>query len=85
MSYLFQGTDCAKIYERVAQRIILRNKFSLQTMIDIWISGGVVREIAMVVRPVPEQDIVERACGDEVQDSEELEYGGGWGYVGSEE
>lgn len=85
MRYLFQGTDCAKIYERVAQRIILRNKFSLQTMIDIWISGGVVREIALVVREAPEQDIIERTCGDEIQDTEELEYGGGWGYRGMEE
>lgn len=76
LRYRFVSDDLANIYERVARKIILAKGLPLVAHVETWQSGGVVREIAMVVKEVPEMDIVERNCPDEVQDDEGLS--GGW-------
>lgn len=85
LRYLFNGCDCARIYERVAARIIKKNRLPLTADVEIWESKGLVREIAMVVKPVPDPiDFRYHDCSDEVQDDEGLS-GRWWGGTASEE
>lgn len=77
LRYLFNGCDCARIYEVVAARIIKKNKLPLTADLEIWESKGVVREVAMVVKMVPDPtDFRYHDCSDEAQDDEGLS--GGW-------
>jgi len=76
LRYKMNSEDCGRIYESAARRVILRKGLPLVAELETWSSRGVVREIALVVREAPEQDVIERTCGDEVQDDEGLS--GGW-------
>lgn len=70
----------ANAYSVAAFKTIMGLRLPLVSMLDIWRSRGKVREIALVVREAPEQDVIERSCADEVQDGEGLD-GGWWGRV----
>jgi len=69
LRYRFNSVDCARIYERVANRMILKKGLPITAHVETWESSGIVREIAMVVEPVPE----EYTFRDEVQDDEHHE------------
>lgn len=70
LRYFLPTRDCALAYEHVARQVILSKGLPLTAAIETWESGGYVREIAVVVREVPEEDVVERNCPDEVQDGD---------------
>jgi len=72
LRYLFNSRDCANAYELAAMKIILERRLPLTAHVEEWSSKGKVTEIAMVVRPAPE----EYTFADEVQDDEGLT--GGW-------
>lgn len=66
----------ANAYSFAAFKTIMGLRLPLVAMLDVWRSRGQVREISLVIREAPEQDVVERICADEVQDDEGLS--GGW-------
>jgi len=72
LRYIFNSRDCANAYELAALKIIVEKRLPLTAHVEEWSSKGKVTEIAMVVRPVPE----EYTFADEVQDDEGLT--GGW-------
>lgn len=59
----------AESYERMALCIILQKGLPLTAHVEIWTSCRIVREVALVIRPVPE----EYTFQDEAQDTEEYE------------
>lgn len=61
LKYRFgKSEQFAKIYERIAQRIILKKGLPLTADAETWASGGVIFEVSLVVKPVPEEDLVEQ-------------------------
>jgi hypothetical protein len=85
LRYIFSGIDLANIYEQVASTIIKTKTLPLTTDVEVWESKGVVREIAMVVRNVPDPiDFRYHDCSDEVPDTEGLD-GGWYGATASDE
>lgn len=71
-----RSESCANAYDYLARMLILAKGLPLIAMVDVWESRGKKREISLVIREAPEQDVVERICADEVQDDEGLS--GGW-------
>lgn len=79
LRYTFRWDSCAKAYEYFARKMILHYGLALTADRETWYSNGVVTEHAIVIRPVPEPDVIERAfpehaedCRDEVPGEEEL-------------
>lgn len=78
LRYVLRNDLIARAYNIVACGVIVAKGLPLVAMIDVWMSRGEIREISLVVRMAPEQDVIERTCGDECQDGEGLS-GGWWG------
>lgn len=72
LRYKFTIKECALEYECVALQIILENGLPLVAHLEEWSSRGIVREIAVVIKMVPD----EQKVADEAQDHENLT--GGW-------
>jgi len=66
LRYRFNSVDCARVYELQANRLILEKGLAVTAHVELWEASGVVREIALVVQPAPE----EHTFADEVQDDE---------------
>lgn len=64
LNYRFRSADFGKICEKHAQKVILKKKLPLTAELKIWEKRGVVFEICLVVKEVPEQDVIERAAYD---------------------
>lgn len=80
LRYKMRCDSCAKAYEYFARLVILWKRLPLIAERQTWYSNGKVREIAVVIRPIPEQDLIERAFpdqsispADEVPDAEGLD------------
>ena len=71
LKYRFATEDMGKIYERFAKWVINRKGLPLTAELETWSSGGVIREIALVVKEIPENSFE-----DETPDREGLN--GGW-------
>lgn len=60
LRYRFRVMGAAKTAEKLAQQIILKEGLRITAALEIWEIGGYVREIALVVKPVPEESIIAR-------------------------
>lgn len=60
LRYRFRIMGAAKTAEKLAQEIILKEGLRITAALEIWEIGGFVREIALVVKPVPEESIIAR-------------------------
>jgi hypothetical protein len=76
LRYIMPSDVVANAYSVAAFKTIMGLRLPLVSMLDIWRSRGKVREIALVVREAPEQDVIERSfpehsespvdeCGDD--------------------
>lgn len=64
LRYPMRCDSCAKAYEYFARLGILWKRLPLIAERQTWYSGGSVIEIAVVIRMVPEEDLIERAFPD---------------------
>lgn len=60
MHYRFRNQVTAKYFEQLAQEIILANGLPLTAALGIWSAGGVVFEMSMEVKAVPEEYFINR-------------------------
>lgn len=66
LRYKYEIIECARTFETLACKIIIHESLPLTAHLEIWESRGIVREISLVIQPVPE----EYSFADEVQDDE---------------
>jgi hypothetical protein len=60
MHYRFRNQVTARYFEQLAQEIIIANKLPLVAALGIWSAGGVVFEMSMEVKAVPEEYFISR-------------------------
>jgi len=60
LRYRFKSKLGQQVYDKIAQRIILREGLRITADWEVWQSGAVVHEIALVVKPVPEESLIAR-------------------------
>jgi len=60
MHYRFRNQVTAKYFEQLAQEIIIANKLPLTAVLGIWSAGGVIFEMSMEVKAVPEEYFISR-------------------------
>lgn len=60
LRYRFPTEQIGRIYERIAQKVIIKNGLRAVAGLEVWESAGQVREVAMVVKEVPEESLVAR-------------------------
>lgn len=60
LHYRFPTEQIGRIYERMAQKVILKNELRVTAVLEVWSVGGMVREVCLVVKAVPEEDLVEQ-------------------------
>lgn len=58
LKYGFASPDAGRIYERVANRLILKKKLAIVTELKIWHVGGRLREVALFIKPAPEEHLI---------------------------
>ncbi|HTI12484.1 MAG TPA: hypothetical protein VL832_28120 [Puia sp.] len=58
LRYKFKGYDSWNFYFKRAQKMILKHKLRVTAEKEQWASGGYVHELAIVVKPVPEEDLI---------------------------
>lgn len=60
MHYRFRNQVTAKYFEQLAQEIIIANSLPLTAALGVWSAGGVVFEMSMEVKAVPEEYFISR-------------------------
>lgn len=60
LRYRFPTEQIGRIYERMAQKVILKNQLRVTAVLEVWSVGGLVKEVCLVVKAVPEEDLVEQ-------------------------
>lgn len=60
LRYRFTSEQIGRIYERIAQKVILKNELRVTAVLEVWSIGGLIREVCLVVKLVPEEDLVEQ-------------------------
>lgn len=60
LNYRFRSVDFGKICEKHAQRTILDNHLPLTATLEVWRKRGVIFEVCLVVKEVPEESIIAR-------------------------
>lgn len=78
IKYRYHCEAVGKFYEDMANHLIIRKGWPLVTELKIWHVGGKLREVALHIKPAPEEDTIL----EEVPDTEGLD--GGW-WSGMEE
>jgi hypothetical protein len=59
LRYRFATEQIGRIYERMAQKVVLKNELRITAVLEVWHVGGMVREVCLVVKPVPEEHLIE--------------------------
>lgn len=59
LRYRFRLMGPAKVAEKLAQTIILKNGLRVTADLEIWSVGGLIRDITLVVTLVPEEYLIE--------------------------
>lgn len=60
LKYRFKTEQIGRIYERIAQKVILKNGLRATADLEVWSVGDLVREVCLVVKEVPEESVIER-------------------------
>lgn len=60
LKYRFTTEQIGRIYERMAQQVILKNELRVTAILEVWSVGGLVREVCLVVKAVPEEYLIEQ-------------------------
>ena len=60
LKYRFKTEQIGRIYERIAQKVILKNRLPAMAVLEVWRVGGIVKEVCLVVKEVPEEYLIER-------------------------
>lgn len=60
LRYRFASEQIGRIYERIAQKVIINNGLRATAELEVSESGGQVKEVAMVVKEAPEESLVAR-------------------------
>lgn len=58
LRYRFTTEQIGRIYERMAQKVILKNQLRVTAVLEVWSVGGMVREVCLVVKLVPEEEMI---------------------------
>ena len=68
LKYRLTTPYLGQVYEGIANRLILKKKLALVTELKVWHVGGVLREVALFIRPVPDEEMVTDEVPGEVME-----------------
>lgn len=74
LKYVFATPELGAFYEGKANRMILKEGLPLVTELKIWHVGGKLREVALYIKPVPEEHMIDDEVPGEVLEPDWYEF-----------